>query len=124
MENKFNNNGNVNIDKQINNTNNSGQINISSDNSTINTTQNFSNKSLNGIDLKKLSEELNILEIKLAEKKMYEAAGAINNAIEEKEPNQKIGFLQKAGMKTLEISQQLSLPIATAALAKSLGVEI
>jgi hypothetical protein len=27
-------------------------------------------------------------------------------------------------MKTLEISQQLSLPIATAALAKSLGVEI
>ncbi|MEN8908225.1 MAG: hypothetical protein ABF289_19900 [Clostridiales bacterium] len=124
MENKFNNKGSVNIGKQIYNTNNQGQINISNDNSTINATQNMDNRLLNNIDINKLIEELNNLKIILAEKEMYEEAGAIKDAIEAKEYNRRISFLKKAGIKALEISQEISLPVATSVLGKILGVDV
>jgi hypothetical protein len=124
MENKFNNQGSVHIGKQIDNTNNHGQINISNDNSTINATQNMDNRLLNNVDVNKLIEELNNLKIKLAEREMYEEAGAIKGAIESKEENEKISFLKKSGIKALEVSKEISLPVVTSLLGKILGVDV
>ena len=124
MENKFNNKGNVNIDKQIDNSNNKGQINISNDKSTINAAQNIDNRVLDSVDISKLVEELNLLKLKLVEKEMYIEADSVKKAIEVDQEIERVGFLKSAGIKVLEISQEICLPVATAVLAKTLGVEI
>ena len=122
MENKFNGPGSVHIGKQVDNSNNQGQINNAEGNAKIIANQNINNKVLNGIDINKLLEELNTLKSKLAEKEMYSEAGAIKEAIDASEEEEKIGFLKKAGIKALEIAQEISLPVATAALSKVVGV--
>ena len=122
MENKFNGPGSVNIGKQVDNSNNKGQINMAEGNAKIIASQNIDNKTLNGIDMNKLLEELNSLKTKLVEKEMYDEASAVKGAIEAKDEKEKIGFLRKAGIKTLEIAKEISLPVATAALSKILGV--
>lgn len=101
---------------------NSGQINIANDNSTINAEQHFDNRSLNGIDIAKLKEELAILELKLAEKKLYMEAGAINNAIEANTESKISGFLKAAGQKTLGVAKEVTLLVATDAIKKSMGI--
>ena len=55
---------------------------------------------------------------------MYVEAGEVKNAIEAENENEKVGCLKKAGIKALEFAQEISLPVATAALAKIFGVEI
>ena len=101
---------------------NTGQINIANDNSSINAEQYFDNRSLSGIDIIKLKEELLMLESKLAEKKLYIEASSVKNAIEAKEEHKISEFLKSAGQKSLDVAKDVCLIVAAKAIKKSIGV--
>jgi hypothetical protein len=119
MDNQFKKNN------MFNNNNNYGQINISNDNSTMNpiynSTNDLNNSKLNGIDIVKLKEELNSLELKLVEKKFYIQADAVKNAIRADEKFKIANFLKDAGQKSLDIAKKLCLLTATSAIEKSIS---
>jgi hypothetical protein len=111
-----------NIENQTNIDKNKGQVNIANDNAKITANQNLDNNALNGINMIEFVNELNRLKSELGNKELYDEAGAVKKAIEAKENIEKISFLKNAGIKTLEVSKEICLPVVTTVLTKVLGL--
>jgi hypothetical protein len=110
------------IGNQTNIDKNEGQVNIASGNPKIIANQNLDNKALNGINMNEFIEELNKLKSELGNKELYDEASSVKKAIETKEEVEKISFLKNAGIKALEVSKEVCLPVVTIVLTKILGL--